>query len=83
MDEVVFERRCKSCGKKLLDEKLPFCKRCVLKGRNLVGDSVGLLVGIAMAGISAKKLAENTSASTEQLGPDEEDDSLDNKDISL
>lgn len=43
------ERRCKSCGKLLLDEKLPFCRRCVLEGRNKVGQVVGIGVGFAMA----------------------------------
>lgn len=39
------ERRCKSCGKLLLDEKLPFCRRCVLEGRDTVG-IVGGIVGV-------------------------------------
>ncbi len=35
------KRRCKSCGKLLLDEKLPWCRRCRLEGRNKkVGQSV-------------------------------------------
>lgn len=39
------ERRCKSCGKLLLDETLPFCRRCVLEGRNKVGKIGGIVGG--------------------------------------
>ena len=39
------ERRCKSCGKLLLDEKLPFFRRCVLEGRDTVW-RVGGIVGV-------------------------------------
>ncbi|MFG6358765.1 MAG: hypothetical protein K1W26_18385 [Acetatifactor sp.] len=42
------ERRCKFCGKLLLDEKLPFCRRCFLEGRNKAG-RVGIVVGVGAA----------------------------------
>jgi hypothetical protein len=45
------ERRCKSCGKLLLDEKLPFCRRCVIEGRDtvgMVGGAVGVLAVTAL-----------------------------------
>lgn len=42
------ERRCKSCGKLLLDEKLPFCRRCVLEGRDTVGMVGGVLAITAL-----------------------------------
>lgn len=40
MSEENKERRCKSCGKLLLDERIPFCRRCFLEGRNKVGKVV-------------------------------------------
>lgn len=44
------ERRCKLCRKLLLDEKLPFCRRCILEVRNKVGPvAVMGSVGLAMA----------------------------------
>ena len=42
------ERRCKSCGKLLLDEKLPFCRRCVLEGKNKIVQVGGIVVGAAI-----------------------------------
>ena len=47
------ERRCKSCGKLLLDEKIPFCRRCVLEGRNKVGQVGGIVGGLTMTALSA------------------------------
>lgn len=55
------ERRCKSCGKLLLDEKLPFCGRCVLEGRNKVGQVGGIFVGLAMTARSVVTLVNNNS----------------------
>lgn len=46
------ERRCKSCGKLLLDEKLPFCRRCVLEGRNNVGKVVSIVGGLATTALT-------------------------------
>lgn len=55
------ERRCKLCGKLLLDEKLPFCKRCVLEGRNKVGQVGGIIGGLAMTVHSAVALVNNNT----------------------
>lgn len=46
MDEEIKKRRCKSCKKLLLDEKLPFCKRCTLEGRNKAGQFVGAITAV-------------------------------------
>ena len=51
------ERRCKSCGKLLLDEKLPYCRRCVLERRNK-GAKIG---GLAMTVLGAFALVNNNS----------------------
>ncbi len=53
------ERRCKSCGKLLLDEKL-FCRRCVLEGRNKVGQ-VGIVSGLALTVFRLFTLINNNS----------------------
>ena len=58
------ERRCKSCGKLLLDEKLPFCRRCVLEGRNKVGQVGGI---VAMTAFFAKALVNNNSDSDDNI----------------
>ena len=55
------ERRCKTCGKLLIDEKLPFCRRCVLEGRNKVGQVGGIVVGAATTVLSAVALINNNS----------------------
>lgn len=47
------ERRCKVCGKLLLDEKMPFCRRCVLEGRNKVGQIGGCVGTLAMVTLGA------------------------------
>lgn len=60
------ERRCKSCGKLLLDEKLPFCRRCVLEGRNKVGQVGGVVVGIGTTVLSAAALINNNSNNNNQ-----------------
>lgn len=60
------ERRCKSCGKLLLDEKLPFCRRCVLEGRNKAGQVGGIIVGAATTVLSAAALINNNSNNDNQ-----------------
>ena len=61
MSEEKKERRCKACGKLLLDEKLPFCRRCVLEGRNKV-TKVCVIVGrIAMTALSANALKHTSN----------------------
>ena len=60
MGEEAKERKCISCGKKLLDEKLPLCLRCKLEGRNTtvkVAEVVGTIV-LAVGG--AKVLKDNS-----------------------
>ena len=58
------ERRCKSCGKFLVDEKL-FCRRCVLEGRNKVGQIGGIVGGLAVSALSAAALINNNSNDTD------------------
>lgn len=53
-------RRCKVCGKLLIDEKLPFCRRCVLEGRDKTVQVGGMVAGFATAFISAKAFKDNT-----------------------
>lgn len=60
------ERRCKSCSKLLLDEKIPFCRRCVLEGRNKVGKVGVFLSGLTMTIWSTKTLVDNNSNSNNQ-----------------
>ena len=57
------ERRCKSCGKRLIDEKM-FCRRCVLEGRNKVGQVGGIVGGLAVSAFSAVALLNNNSDNT-------------------
>lgn len=51
------ERRCMTCGKLLLDEKLPLCRRCVLKGRSRAA-KVGIVL---LAVIGGASLIKNSS----------------------
>lgn len=53
------ERRCKSCHKLLLDEKIPFCRRCVLEGRNKAGHVTKILGGFTAFVWSAFTLVNN------------------------
>ncbi len=48
------DRRCKVCGKLLIDEKLPFCRRCVLEGRDKTVQVGGMVAGAAAILISGK-----------------------------
>lgn len=54
------ERRCKSCGKLLLDEKISFCRRCFLEGRDKVSQ-IGGIVGCLLITLSAVALKNNNS----------------------
>lgn len=61
MSEKNEDRRCLTCGKKLLDEKLPICLRCRLQGRNTtakVGEAAG---GLAVAALSIISIANNNN----------------------
>ncbi len=55
------ERRCKKCGKRLIDEALPFCDRCVLNGRNTAGKMIGGATTVALAVMSAIAYTNNGS----------------------
>ena len=55
MNEAEKERRCKFCGKLLIDEKV-FCRRCKLEGRNKVGQFGGLAASAVTLFFSAKAL---------------------------
>lgn len=66
MSDETKERRCKFCGKLLINERMPFCRRCKLEGRNKVGQVGGIVAGIFTAVHSAKALVgdkENESSS--------------------
>ena len=52
-------RRCRLCGKRLLDEKIPICRRCIIKSRNVAGQFVGALGGMALTVLSGKALLDN------------------------
>lgn len=54
------EKRCLFCGKKLIDEKLPVCLRCKLKGRNTAGNVTKVVAGVAVAISSGKTLVDNS-----------------------
>ncbi len=58
MDEEIKERKCMTCGKKLLDEKLPFCLRCRLKGRNNVGRAGEVVGGAFLLFAGGKALVD-------------------------
>lgn len=59
MNDKTKERRCKFCGKLLIGEKMPICRRCKLEGRNKVGQGVGMVVCMITAVFIAKALAGN------------------------
>lgn len=54
------EKRCLFCGKKLIDEKLPVCLRCKLKGRNYVEAAGEIVVGVAVTVGGVKALLDNS-----------------------
>lgn len=56
MNEIEKERRCKSCGKLLIDEKT-FCRRCKLKMRNTGGKVSGIIGSLIVGASCAKSLA--------------------------
>ncbi len=61
------DRKCISCDKKLLDEKLPICLRCRLKGRNTtvkVVEVVGTMI-VAVGGANAIKNNSGDGSSTQ------------------
>lgn len=56
------ERRCKSCGKLLFDEKNPLCRRCVLEWRNKGVKGVEIVGSLAMAACGAVALKKNSDS---------------------
>ena len=56
------ERRCMSCHKLLISEKLPFCRRCRLKGCDNVVKAVGVTASIGVFGVVAKVGHSDNSA---------------------
>jgi len=54
------ERCCLTCRKRLLDEKLPICLRCRLRGRNYSGKGVEIVGGVVVAIVSCKAVIDNT-----------------------
>ena len=63
MNKEENERRCKACGKLLIDEKVPFCRRCILEGRNKVGQVGGIMGGMAMMVVGANAFINDNSNS--------------------
>lgn len=57
MNKVQKECRCKSCGKRLVDEKT-FCRRCKLNMRN-TGGKLGGLISLIGVSLFANSLADN------------------------
>ncbi len=55
------ERRCKSCGKILIDEKTFWCRRCILEGRNKAAKVGGVLLGIGTTVLSAVALGNKNT----------------------
>lgn len=56
------ERRCKSCGKLLIDEKTIWCRRCILEGRNKGAKVGGIVLGVVTTVASAIALGNNKSS---------------------
>lgn len=50
MEEEQKVRRCIYCKKMLLDEKLPFCLRCRLEGRNMAGKIGSATIALIISG---------------------------------
>lgn len=59
MDEVAQEKRCLTCKKKLIDESIPICLRCRLKGRNYVGTGAEVALGTAITVFGVKNAIDN------------------------
>lgn len=65
MHDETKEGRCKFCGKLLISEKIPICRRCKLEGRNKIGQVGALTASAVTFAFSAKAL----------IGDKENDDS--------
>lgn len=64
-------RRCKSCNKLLLGEKLPFCPRCMLEGRNKAVQIGGIIGGLGTAIASGLAMINNSDHTTDESSDDE------------
>lgn len=53
------ERRCLTCKKLLLDEKIPICLRCKLQGRNYAGESGAIIGSLAITFLGSKVVIDN------------------------
>ena len=62
MKTASIERRCRYCKKLLLDEKIPFCRRCRLEGRNTGGKVFGVVVGAVTTVVSINSLENSGDA---------------------
>lgn len=69
MNEIEKERRCKSCGKLLIDEKA-FCRRCKLKMRNTGGKVGGMISSLIVAVSCANSLANDREGKNGTSSPD-------------
>lgn len=59
VNEETKERRCIYCKKILIHEKVPFCRRCRLEGRNTAKRLGGISVGLITFALSANALASD------------------------
>lgn len=59
------EKRCLTCGKRLLDENLPICLRCRLQGRNTTVKVGEFLAGVAITVRGAVSLINKDGDSSE------------------
>ena len=64
-------RRCLTCRKKLVGEKLPVCIRCRLTGRNYTWNAGKVFVGGLAAALTAGAIVKKNSGSN--------DDTMDRK----
>ena len=68
MNAIEKERRCKSCGKLLIDEKT-FCRRCKLKMRNTGGKVSGIISGLVVATLSVNSLVNDGEGKNDASSP--------------
>lgn len=65
------QRRCMKCGKLLIDEKIPICRRCRLKTRDTSTHVLKFVGGGILALAGGKALIDNANSSSD---PSYEDD---------
>lgn len=69
MNEIEKERRCKSCGKLLINEKI-WCRRCKLKMRNTGVKLSGIISALVVATLNANSLANDGEGKNDASSPD-------------